>query len=284
MDMANPQQWNGYAYANNNPATLSDPTGLIAVAGDHVTSGDVAIHNKKVQEQARNRAKVSNTTNHGSTSGKKANQAWDPNQPWIPAPHVDNCQTYGHCTPWLYKLLNPSPMEQAKRWNEPPDRVTSAINALSGYTDAEECIGHGVWLSCAAVAPNPFSWIKRARGVTKAVRVERVVGSPFDNLKYATTHGIKPYSALRKVTAGHAGEIQAHHLIEKRFARRLGGNTNDWPSVVLARDEHKVFTDAWRKAIPYGRDGTAMASRADVELAARQIYGNYPEFLKALGL
>ena len=30
MDLADPQQWQGYAYANNNPVTYSDPTGLKA--------------------------------------------------------------------------------------------------------------------------------------------------------------------------------------------------------------------------------------------------------------
>ena len=29
LDLTDPQQWNGYAYANNNPTTWSDPTGLI---------------------------------------------------------------------------------------------------------------------------------------------------------------------------------------------------------------------------------------------------------------
>ncbi|MBD7950801.1 RHS repeat-associated core domain-containing protein [Oerskovia rustica] len=29
MDLTDPQQWNGYAYSNNNPTTYSDPTGLI---------------------------------------------------------------------------------------------------------------------------------------------------------------------------------------------------------------------------------------------------------------
>ncbi len=28
LDLTDPQQWNGYAYANNNPSTLSDPSGL----------------------------------------------------------------------------------------------------------------------------------------------------------------------------------------------------------------------------------------------------------------
>jgi RHS repeat-associated protein len=29
MDTSDPQQWNGYAYANNSPVTYSDPTGLM---------------------------------------------------------------------------------------------------------------------------------------------------------------------------------------------------------------------------------------------------------------
>lgn len=35
LDLTDPQQWNGYAYANNNPTTWSDPTGLkIGMVGD----------------------------------------------------------------------------------------------------------------------------------------------------------------------------------------------------------------------------------------------------------
>ncbi|GLH99934.1 polymorphic toxin-type HINT domain-containing protein [Phytohabitans aurantiacus] len=33
QDMADPQQWNGYAYANNGPITRSDPSGLMAESG-----------------------------------------------------------------------------------------------------------------------------------------------------------------------------------------------------------------------------------------------------------
>lgn len=30
MDLTDPTQWHGYTYANNNPVTLSDPSGLLA--------------------------------------------------------------------------------------------------------------------------------------------------------------------------------------------------------------------------------------------------------------
>ena len=39
MDLADPQQWHGYAYANNNPTTWSDPTGLIARVDDEGQRG-----------------------------------------------------------------------------------------------------------------------------------------------------------------------------------------------------------------------------------------------------
>jgi len=47
--------------------------------------------------------------------------------------------------------------------------------------------------------------------------------------------------------------------------------------------QHTTGADrAWRKAIPYSA-GTRTASRAQIE-AARRIYADYPEILKALGL
>ena len=86
------------------------------------------------------------------------------------------------------------------------------------------------------------------------------------------------------MTAGQKGTFQAHHLIEKRFANVMGGNTDDWATVVVTRAEHQAFTNAWRQAIPYGANGTGMATRAQVGGAARNIYRDYPEILKALGL
>ena len=106
--------------------------------------------------------------------------------------------------------------------------------------------------------------------------------SKFGNLTHSSA-GIAPFSTQRAITAGQRGAIQAHHLIERRFARQIGGSTDDWATVVVTRSEHQVFTNAWRQAIPYGA-GTRTASRAQIEGAARQIYSDYPEILRALGL
>jgi hypothetical protein len=69
----------------------------------------------------------------------------------------------------------------------------------------------------------------------------------------ALTHssrGIKSYSEQAAVTAGQRGQVQAHHLIEKRFARQIGGDTDEWASIVATRAEHQAFTNAWRREIP----------------------------------
>lgn len=100
-------------------------------------------------------------------------------------------------------------------------------------------------------------------------------------LSKADEYGIKSYDELRGILKG--SDLQAHHLYEKRFANILGVNAREMESIAASKAEHQVFTNAWRKAIPYG-EGTANATLEQVNNAARQIYKNYPEILKALGL
>ena len=64
----------------------------------------------------------------------------------------------------------------------------------------------------------------------------------------------------------------------------MGQNVRDMASVAVTKAEHQVFTNAWRAQIPWGAGGTGMATRAQVEAAARRIYADYPEILLALGL
>ena len=77
--------------------------------------------------------------------------------------------------------------------------------------------------------------------------------------------------------------LQAHHLLEKRFAAILGQAESQMLSVAVTRAEHQVFTNAWRQAIPYGA-GTAGATPQTILTAAREIYKDYPAILNALGL
>ena len=63
----------------------------------------------------------------------------------------------------------------------------------------------------------------------------------------------------------------------------MGQNAEKMASVAVTLAEHQAFTNAWRKAIPYGK-GTANATAKQVLDTARQIYSGRPEILKALGL
>lgn len=105
-------------------------------------------------------------------------------------------------------------------------------------------------------------------------------GSKFGSLTHAAD-GIAPYSTQRLITAGQGGAIQAHHLIEKRFADVMGQSVRDMPSIVVTRAEHQVFTNAWRAEIPYGSRNVMPSQVND---AARRIYADYPEILRGLGL
>ena len=111
------------------------------------------------------------------------------------------------------------------------------------------------------------------------VATEAVSG--FGGLSRAADFGPQSYRALSAELRGTG--LQAHHLLEKRFAGVLGQSTDDMLSVAVTQAEHQVFTNAWRQAIPYGA-GTSAATPELITATARQVYSGYPEILKALGL
>jgi hypothetical protein len=100
----------------------------------------------------------------------------------------------------------------------------------------------------------------------------------------AAARGIAPSSrALGQAIQGTG--LQAHHLIEQRFAHLFGGAPRSGGlSVAVTQAEHQAFTKAWRDRIPCGPSGTGAATRESVLDAARDVYRNYPEILRGLGL
>jgi hypothetical protein len=77
--------------------------------------------------------------------------------------------------------------------------------------------------------------------------------------------------------------LEAHHLVEKRFAETLGVSARSMQSIAVTKAGHQVLTNSWRRAIPYGQ-GTANATKPQIMNAAREIYRPYPALLRALGL
>ncbi|GAB3025249.1 hypothetical protein GCM10027051_32430 [Niabella terrae] len=133
----------------------------------------------------------------------------------------------------------------------------------------------------------PVGWLTKAKYAKWALRLLKLKRglTGFKALKYAAQFGIKSYRELKKLSP--AGS-QVHHLIEKRFADLMEQKAGEMASIVVTETEHQVFTNAWRAKIGYegskAATTTLNATREQVENAARVIYKEYPEILKALGL
>jgi hypothetical protein len=96
-----------------------------------------------------------------------------------------------------------------------------------------------------------------------------------------TEYGILAYNKLRPAILGLG--LEAHHLLEQRFATILEMKGKDMLSVAISKGEHQALTNAWRKAIPYGT-GTGKATKKLILEKAAEIYKSNPTILKALGL
>ena len=96
-----------------------------------------------------------------------------------------------------------------------------------------------------------------------------------DNIKSWGLEAYKDMTILLKNTG-----LQAHHIIEKRFAPLLGiKNTDIMYSMAVTPQQHQLFTNAWRTAIPYGTTPTNMM---DVYNTALKIYKDFPEIIKII--
>src|SRR5205823_13907137 len=61
-------------------------------------------------------------------------------------------------------------------------------------------------------------------------------------LSSAGDYGVWPYRTLRADLGGTG--LQAHHLIEQRFAAVMGQAPGDMASIAVTNTEHQVFTNA----------------------------------------
>lgn len=92
---------------------------------------------------------------------------------------------------------------------------------------------------------------------------------------------IKPYKVQKKLTKGHKGLLQAHHLLEVRHQKNwlFPRNTiNNTPSVILSKLEHDKITKSLRRKLPYG----LKYSQADVLKALEKVYKDHPDWIESV--
>ena len=89
---------------------------------------------------------------------------------------------------------------------------------------------------------------------------------------------IDTYKNLKKIAKGTGNEV--HHIVEKRFLKGndFGVTARNMESVILDKDTHRVFTNAWREALPYGDTYTPQ----QIYDAAQKVYKDYPSLLESV--
>ena len=101
-------------------------------------------------------------------------------------------------------------------------------------------------------------------------------------LKLYKRFGVGSYSALRKRVKEELKDeilednVEVHHLIEKRLIQYLGWDEKDLSCIVAYKGEHQVFTNEWRRLIPYGTDYNDISAGFILEKAGI-VYKDYPD-------
>jgi len=258
---ADPQSWNRYAYAHNNPGSFIDPNGMDDCQFTQTTA-DCTV-----------------------TAPMPPGPPSTPTTPFYLGPPIMGC-TFNPAQCGLYWDDDPGPLIWCAMYcGQGPDVATGqeddalqviedivdVINVVdptpvtsivSGAINAKQGDTTGVALAAAGAA---LPAADLAKGAKSAANLLGRIGA---------------YGELRKLAQG-AG-LQVHHLLEKRFAPALDQRSRQMLAIVLTKEEHQAFTNAWRAAISYGV-GTASATSQHVHDAAKQIYVNNPSILKALG-
>jgi RHS repeat-associated protein len=236
--------FNRYRYASNNPFRFSDPTGACdQVTGSNICNGRGFAGARLQTIQVTSGGIPIHSPGTVTPAAREAATGWEAAAEYFAERNFFTGQ--GSLTD--------------------VDAVTEAIIAPLMNTPAAGPAAGGTKLAAALL-------VVRAGAATRG----------FGNLTRAGEFGIAPYNVLKKAVGTGSG-LQVHHLLEKRFAGALGVKEREMLSVVVTKQEHQVFTNAWRKAIPYGTDYSTVPQQ-QIMSYARDIYANNPAILKALGL
>jgi RHS repeat-associated protein len=277
-DLLSPQSFNRYSYVINNPLFFTDPTGFKMYCADGVCSPNpvqgyaqdyLQMYGSRdgkhlLDGRSSNQGdggggapgSVDEDVSSGGAGGGNGNGSgggYSPDIPgWVPGWAEDDANNINMA--W-YILHNP---------NATTAQQLFAVSYLGAWGFAGVCgaIGLGM-LTYAGI---------------EAIVALSADGDPTNEANWI----IDEYNQLRELVRGTG--LERHHLVEQRFSALFGTNPNTWPSVLVTPEEHQIFTNLMRDAIPYSNSPAAIntltASPENILNAVTTIYAEYPSLLE----
>ncbi|CAM3462185.1 hypothetical protein ISCU110981_03865 [Isoptericola cucumis] len=135
MDLTDPQQWNAYSYANNNPLTWSDPSGMIPIGAGHVGYNPRQKNDKRKYDTCTHSTSCEKTVSRGGhpvrvrvSYTKRAYNYFSSQKNATTRTHIKSVRSRAHVgaaaatTAASVALAGPqesaAQMERVKRWNK----------------------------------------------------------------------------------------------------------------------------------------------------------------------
>jgi hypothetical protein len=117
---------------------------------------------------------------------------------------------------------------------------------------------------------------KTLKKTNKAAKAYLKVPSTIAELNKADGLVIGKYSKTYKnVTAGKQGSVQAHHIIEKRLADRLGFKPDNMQAVVISKDLHNDISKRWIDNLPKNGKYNSL-KKSDIKKIIEEVYKDVP--------
>ncbi|QES57340.1 hypothetical protein DEJ51_26765 [Streptomyces venezuelae] len=179
IDAGDPQQWNAYAYSNNDPFNKSDATGL-KVFCDNYSSCSANTHTGRINDEGATVGSGSNSSSGGGGSGNGGS-------PSGPRGDMDEAN----------HELN----KAKKKRDELKHAVIDLVLDLIGYNDARDCFTKGDVMACINTALNAVPWGKLAKAIKigiKAFKIYKELNKAYDAVNAAERKASKAMEAFTR--------------------------------------------------------------------------------------
>ncbi|WP_146174076.1 RHS repeat-associated core domain-containing protein [Saccharothrix carnea] len=165
LDNNDPQQLNGYAYANNSPVTYSDPTGLIIDCGpDGVLCGrNPAVHGEGAND----------TYERERTTFYDRQRAWQQSNSGNDAALKNRLATEGISWEDYQRAL--ADVHKTK-WDVIKEVAWEVLKEISGWNDIVDCFTKGDIWGCAGLVAGLVPWGKAAKVLEAGYNALKAVG------------------------------------------------------------------------------------------------------------